>query len=58
MKLAPESSQFNLIQTYVTEWIYPLNAQVGDYTMKVAVIDNNGANNIADKGTPDLTSNS
>jgi hypothetical protein len=49
-ELAPPRS---LIRVYSATWVYPESAQVGNYTVRVDVIDNTGAYRIIDEGTAD-----
>ena len=53
MQHEPENLHQTLNQTYSAKWSYPLSAQIGNYTVRISVIDNNGANNIIEKGYPE-----
>jgi len=52
--MKPESAPpRSLLRVYSATWTYPESAQIGNYTVRVDVVDNTGAYRIVDEGTPD-----
>jgi hypothetical protein len=52
--MKPESAPpRSLLRVYSAAWAYPESAQVGNYTVRVDVVDNTGAYRIIDEGMPD-----
>ncbi|MBN1683293.1 hypothetical protein JW865_07055 [Candidatus Bathyarchaeota archaeon] len=55
IKLEPETINYNQVPTqiYSTTWSYPLSIPIGNYSVKINVIDNNGYYKNLDTGSPE-----